>query len=304
MQISTLCCRCNGGRLITDQDSGEIVCGSCGLVSAEKPVDSRAEWRNFDFEKNDRVRTGSPSSLAYHDMGLATVIGRANRDSSGRQLPASTQATIHRLRTWDFRTQAHSSADRSMIEAFSELGRLKDKLGLSGAIVEKTAYIYRKAQEKNLVRGRSRSSIMAASIYIACRDLEASRTLRDVAQITDVKRKDVSRCYRLLVNELGIKVPFVDPMKCIVKVANKVRLSEKSKRMAMSTMAALTKKEISAGKLPMGLAATVLYVSCIRNGEGVTQREIAEASGVTEVTIRNRFKDLKGRLELQVDAPA
>jgi transcription initiation factor TFIIB len=290
---------CNGGRLITDIDSGEIVCSSCGLVSNEKPVDSRAEWRNFDFENNDRIRTGSPSSLAMHDMGLATVIGKTNRDSSGRHLPASTQATIQRLRTWDFRTQAHSSADRSLIEAFSELGRLKDKIGLSGAIIEKTAYIYRKAQEKNLVRGRSRSSIMAASIYIACRDLEASRTLRDVAQATGVKRKDVSRCYRLLVSELDIKVPFIDPMKCIVKVANKVRLSEKSKRMAINTMAALTKKEISAGKLPMGLAATVLYVSCIRNGESVTQRDIAEASGVTEVTIRNRLKDLKGRMKLE-----
>lgn len=298
MQITTLCDACNGGRLITDPDSGEIICSSCGLVSPEKPVDGRAEWRNFDFEKNDRIRTGSPASLAYHDMGLATVIGRTNRDSSGRQLPASTQATIQRLRTWDFRTQAHSSADRSLLEAFSELGRLKDKLGLSGAIIEKTAYIYRKAQERSLVKGRSRSSIMAASIYIACRDLEASRTLRDIAQATDLKRKDVSRCYRLLVNELDIKVPFVDPMKCIAKIANKAKLSEKSKRMAINTMTALTRKEISAGKLPMGLAATVLYVSCIRNGENVKQRDIAEASGVTEVTIRNRLKDLKAKLEL------
>jgi len=299
MQLSTLCCMCNNGHLITDPETGEIACSNCGLVSLEKPVDSRAEWRNFDFENNDRMRTGSPSSLAMHDMGLATVIGKTNRDSSGRHLSTLTQATIHRLRTWDFRTQAHSSADRSLIEAFSELGRLKDKLGLSGAIVEKTAYIYRKAQERNLVRGRSRSSIMAASIYIACRDLEASRTLRDVAQATDVKRKDVSRCYRLLVNELDIKVPLVDPMKCIVRVANKVKLSEKSKRMAISTMMALTQKEISAGKLPMGLAATVLYVSCIQNGETVTQRDIAEASGVTEVTIRNRLKDLKAKLELE-----
>jgi transcription initiation factor TFIIB len=290
---------CNDGRLITDPDSGEIVCSACGLVSSEKAVDSRPEWRNFDFEKNERMRTGSPASLAYHDMGLATVIGKTNLDSSGRQLPASTYTTIQRLRTWDFRTQTHSSADRALMEAFSELDRLKDKLGLSGAIIEKTAYIYRKAQERSLVRGRSRSSILAASIYIACRDLEASRTLRDIAQVTDVKRKDVSRCYRLLANELDIKVPLVDPVKCIVKIANKVKLSEKSKRLAINTMIALTRKEISAGKLPMGLAATVLYMSSIRNGENVTQRDIAEASGVTEVTIRNRLKDLKARPELE-----
>lgn len=288
---------CNGGRLITDPDSGEIVCGSCGLVSPEKAVESRAEWRNFDSEKNDRVRTGSPASLAYHDMGLATVIGKTNRDSSGNHIPASTLATIQRLRTWDFRTQAHSSADRNLMQAFSELGRLKDKLGLSGAMVEKTAYVYRKAQERKLVKGRSRSSVMAAAIYIACRELEASRTLRDIAEVTGVKRKDVSRCYRLIVNELDIKVPFVDPVKCIVKIANKTKLSEKSKRMAIDTMNALTLKEISAGKLPMGLAATVLYTSCMHNGEDITQRDIAEASGVTEVTIRNRLRDLKARLQ-------
>jgi transcription initiation factor TFIIB len=289
---------CNGGPLITDSESGETVCTSCGLVSPDRSVESRAEWRTFDSEKNDRVRTGSPASLAYHDMGLATVIGKANKDSSGRQLAASMQSSFHRLRTWDFRTQAHSPSDRNLMQAFNELGRLKDKLGLSDAIIEKTAYIYRKAQEKNLIRGRSTSSILAAAIYLACREMEASRTLRDIAQVTNVKRKDVSRSYRLLVIELDIKVPLADPIKCISKIANKAKLSEKSKRMAIETMNALTKQEISAGKLPMGLAATVLYISCLSNGENITQKDIADASGVTEVTIRNRFKDLKARLQL------
>jgi transcription initiation factor TFIIB len=179
------------------------------------------------------------------------------------------------------------------MRAFSELERLKDKLGLSDAIVQKTAYIYRKAQEKRLARGRSVSSILAAAIYIACREMGAARTLRDVTEITNVKRKVLSRSYRLLVLELDIKVPSVDPMKCIVKIANKAKLGEKTQRMAMSTMSDLINKEISAGKDPMGLAATVLYLSCLTNSETTTQRDIAEAAGVTEVTIRNRFKDLK-----------
>jgi transcription initiation factor TFIIB len=179
------------------------------------------------------------------------------------------------------------------MRAFSELERLKDKLGLSDAIVQKTAYIYRKAQEKRLARGRSVSSILAAAIYIACREMGAARTLRDVTEITNVKRKVLSRSYRLLVLELDIKVPSVDPMKCIVKIANKAKLGEKIQRMAMSTMSDLINKEISAGKDPMGLAATVLYLSCLTNSETTTQRDIAEAAGVTEVTIRNRFKDLK-----------
>jgi len=205
---------------------------------------------------------------------------------------------IQRLRVWDFRTQAHSSTDRNLIRAFNELDRVKDKLGLSDAIIEKTAYIYRKAREKQLIRGRSTSSILSAAIYIACREMSASRTLKEVIDITNIKRKVISRAYRMLVSELDIKMPLVDPMKCVAKIANKAKLSEKTTRMAMRTMSDLTKKEISAGKGPMGLAASVLYLSCLSNNEHATQRDIAEAAGVTEVTIRNRVKDLKIRLDL------
>lgn len=298
MQTSILCSVCKNDRPVTDPESGELVCSCCGLVFSDKAFESRAEWRNFDFEKNDRVRVGSPGSLALHDMGLATIIGKTNNDSSGRKLDSSVHSTIQRLRTWDFRTQAHTSADRNLIRAFNELGRVKDKLALSDAIIEKTAYIYRKAQEKQLIRGRSTSSILAAAIYIACREMGASRSLRDMVEITNVKRKVISRSYRLLITELDIRMPLVDPVKCIAKIANKAKLSEKTKRMAIVMMNDLTKKEMSAGKGPMGLAATVLYLSCLSNSEHVTQKDIAEAAGVTEVTIRNRVKDLKTGLDL------
>lgn len=294
-------CVCNSGRQVTDLESGEMACSSCGLVSLDKAVESRGEWRAFENDK-DLSRVGSPMSLAFHDMGLATVIGRANKDSAGRKLDASMNSVMGRLRTWDARTSVHSSGHRNLMHAFSELHRLKDKLGLSDAIVEKTAYIYRKAEEKRLVRGRSTSSILAAAIYIACREMGAQRTLGDVTEVTNVKRKDLTRSYRLLIRELDIKVPLADPMKCITKIANKANLSEKTRRMAMSTMNELIEKEISAGKDPMGLAATVLYLSSLTNGESTTQKDISEAAGVTEVTIRNRFNDLKEALFKQPGA--
>jgi transcription initiation factor TFIIB len=288
-----------GQQLVTDLESGEIACSKCGLVSSDRIQESLPEWRTFDSDGSNRSRVGSPSTLAYHDMGLATVIGKENRDSSGRQLEPSMNASIQRLRTWDFRSQVHSSTQRNLTHAFSELGRLKDKLGLSDAIIEKTAYVYRKAQEKQLVRGRSTSSILAAAIYAACRELGASRSLKDVAKATDIKSKAISRSYRILVLELDIKVPLVDPMKCIAKIANGAKVTEKTKRMAMNTMNDLVGKEISAGKHPMALAATVLYMSCLSNGENKTQSDIADMAGVTEVTIRNRLKDLKAKLELE-----
>jgi transcription initiation factor TFIIB len=293
MQSSIVCCTSDRGRQVTDVESGEIICDNCGRVSPDKAIESRAEWRTFDSENNSRQRVGSPSSLAFHDMGLSTIIGRVNKDSAGRNLDASMNYRMQRLRTWDARTRALAGGHRNLMQAFSELERLKDKLGLSDAIVQKTAYIYRKAQEKRLSRGRSVSSIIAAATYIACREMGAARTLRDLTEITNVTRKTLTRSYRLLVLELDIKVPSINPMKCIMKIANRAKLSEKTQRVAMSTMNDTINKEISAGKDPMGLAAAVLYLSCLTVGEATTQREIAMAAGVTEVTIRNRFKDLR-----------
>src|ERR671930_143033 len=298
MQTSTVCSMCGAGssnsQMVTDPESGEIICSNCGMVISDKIQETRQEWRTFNTQElNDRSRTGMPTSLARHDKGLATIIGRANKDASGQILDVAMRSTMERLRTWDFRTQAHTPTDRNLRQAFSELDRLKDKLALSDAIIEKTAYIYRKAQERGLVRGRTIPAVLAAAIYIACREMGISRTLKDIATISNIKHKELARTYRLLVLELDLKVPLVDPLKCIARVANKTKLSEKTKRYAMSIMNDITKNEISAGKDPMGLAASVLYMSSLNTGDTITQMDIADAAGVTEVTIRNRFKDLK-----------
>jgi len=301
MKTSIICSICNKkeGQAVTDPESGEVICSNCGMVMVEAVSENRSEWRAFKTEEaNQRSRTGTPTSLARHDMGLATIIGRTDKDASGRGLDASMRSTMERLRTWDSRIQVYSPADRNLRQAFGMLERVKDKLGLSATIIEKTAYIYRKAQERGLVRGRTIRSVMAAAIYITCREMAMSRTLNDVAFLNNIKRKELARTIRLLILELDIKIPILDPKKCVVRVANKVNLSEKTKRQAMDIMHNVTKSGISAGKDPMGLAGSVLYLSSKNSGENITQMDIAEAAGVTEVTIRNRFKDLRNRIDL------
>jgi transcription initiation factor TFIIB len=262
-------------------------------------MESGPEWRSFSKEEHDgRSRTGVPTSLAMHDMGLATIIGPTDRDATGKPLSASMRSTIERLRTWDSRSQVHEPIDRNFRQAFSELDRLKDKLAVGDAVIEKAAYIYRKALDKNLVRGRSISALIAASLYAACRDTETPRTLKDVGHSSNIKRKDIARCYRLLLRELGLRMPVVDPIKCIARIASKAGLSEKTKREATKILKTAEEIKISAGKDPMGLAAAALYVACVTNGENKTQRDVAEAAGVTEVTIRNRYKGLKISLSL------
>jgi transcription initiation factor TFIIB len=316
-----LCPNCNvnydnkndNRNIINDPESGEIICGICGLVlSIEKSQEIRPEWRNFNTEQsNNRIRTGMPTSLARHDMGLSTIIGRTDRDYTGNAIDTSIKSTIDRLRILDYRTQLHSSTDRSLKKAFSELDFLRDKLALPDSVVEKTAYIYRKAQQRGMIRGRTVSAMLAAATYIACREIGVGKTLKDMAEGSNVKPKTLSQCYRTLLTELDIKTPMLDPMRCVAKVASRMQLNEMTSRQAMGIMHNAMKSEASTGKNPMGLAAAVLYISYHNNNiknsaqrksndsdDKRTQTSFAQASGITDVTLRNTVRSLKNQLLL------
>ena len=295
VSTTSKCASCGNEKIITDIESGEIICNKCGQVISDKLLDIGPEWRTFATDESERrsTRIGLPQSLARHDMGLSTIIGRTDRDASGNRLDPAMRARMNRLATWDMRSQLHTPRDRSLNQAFFQLDVLKDKLGLSDGIIEKTAYIYRKAQSTKLTRGRTVSGVLAAAIYIACREMGAHKTLDDIAAACNIKRKELSKDFRVLHARLDLKIPPTDPMKCIAKVANKVKLSDKTKRKAAEIMGSVMREGISAGKDPMGLAASVLYLSSIENKDTVTQSDIAEAAGVTEVTVRTRAKELR-----------
>lgn len=255
------------------------------------------EWRSFDLgESNDRSRTGVPTSLARHDMGLSTVIGRTDRDASGNAIDPNMRFRMQRLKKWDSRSQRHSPSDRNLQQAFSMLAKLKERMGLPDMVIEKAAYIYRKAQERKLIRGRTIGSVLAASIYIASRQMGVLRTLDDVSAGSDVKPKDVGRSYRVLVSNMELQVPMLEPAKYVVKVANNTNISERTKRKAVAIILEAQRKGISVGKDPMGIAASVLYLAGQVLGEYKTQADIAKAAGVTEITVRNRSRELKTRL--------
>jgi len=270
-----------------------LICGRCGYVVSERLENSGPEWRSFTDDKTNKARTGDGTSLAIHDHGLATVINPINRDSVGKPLSNSMKKTLKRLRIWDSRSQVQYSLDRNFRQAFSELRSMKDKLALSDAVIEKAAYIYRKASDKKLVRGRSIPAMIGASLYAACRDTETPRTLNDITAAINIKRKDLTLCYRTLVKELGLKMPVVDSVQCIARIASKAGLSEKTKRYAVKILKKAEQNGISAGKDPMGLAASALYISSLRIGVNCSQRIVAQAAGVTEVTVRNRCHGLK-----------
>ncbi|MCH7966311.1 MAG: transcription initiation factor IIB [Thaumarchaeota archaeon] len=292
------CPSCGNKKILTDQNTGELFCGKCGLVMTDKIADTGAEWRSFANDDSNRTRVGAGTSLAMHDMGLSTVIGAANKDATGKPLSASVKSSIERLRTWDSRSQAHSSADRNLRQALNEMDKLKDKLALTSAVIEKAAYIYRKAMEKKLVRGRSIQGLVAACLYASCRNTETPRTLNDIANGINIKRKDVARCYRLIYRELELKMPVVDPVKGVSRIASIAELGEKTKRKAITILDEAKRTGLTAGKDPMGIAAAALYLACISTGETKSQKQISIASGVTEVTIRNRCAGLRKMLNV------
>ena len=285
--------------VITDAESGETICTNCGMVmSNDKSLQhTTPEWRAFDANQmRDRSRVGMPMTLTRHDKGLSTVIGRPDKDASGQGLDSSTRSMMQRLRMWDYRIQVSTPTDRNLKNAFQKLDRLKGKLGLPDNVIEKAAYIYRKVQQQGMVKGRTIAATLAASIYVASREAGVPRTLTEIASLSNISHKELSRVYRLIVLNLDLKVPMVDPVKCIAKIANKMEISEKIKRHAMSYMHNVITSGIAAGKDPMGLAGAVLYLSCMQGDEHRTQLDVAAASGVTEVTLRNRCKELNTKI--------
>jgi len=285
------CSRCGKKALITDTETGEIFCGGCGFVLSERIENPGPERRSFADDRVSRERTGVGTSLAIHDKGLSTIINPTNKDATGKPLSNAMKNTLKRLRTWDSRSQ-NEPIDRNFRQAFNELYRLKDKLAISDSVVEKAAYIYRKALEKKLVRGRSISGMIGSALYAACREAGTPRTLKDIADATNVKKGDLAACYRLLVKELDLKMPVVDSVQNVARIASKIGLSEKTKRYAIEILRKAEETKISAGKNPMALAATALYISSRKLGMNHTQRDLAEAANITEVTIRNRYKGL------------
>jgi transcription initiation factor TFIIB len=285
--------------VVTDPETGELIRKDTGEVVSDNILSREKEWRSFDIEEGEnRARTGTPTSLAFHDMGLSTVIGKEATDASGNVIDTGTRMRMSRLRTWDNRSQVHSSTDRSLQKAFFILSRLKDRLGLPNHVTEKAAYMYRKAQERGLIRGDTIDSVLAASIYVALRQSGVPRTLDEISEISNVKLKHAARSYRRIITELDIKAPMIDPSKYIMKIANKLGFNEKIKRKALELMGQAQKKNIHVGKDPMSMATSILYLVNIAEGHNKTQSEIAQAAGITEVTVRNRSKELRQKLGL------
>jgi transcription initiation factor TFIIB len=279
--------------LVTDRETGEIMCSTCGEVISDKISDMSLDAVFHSGEGYmSKSRTGRKSTLAFNDMGLSTLIEQSDKDSTGKSLSVDNRRTFYRLRQWDRNSKAKPGY-RNMQKAFTILEGLKGKLALPNSTVEKTAYIYRKALAKKICSGRSVPIIITAALYAACRLTNTPRTIQDVSNASNLRRASVHRIYRVLVQELNLTLDSYNPVSFIGRIATRIGASEKTKRDAIKLLTEAEKQMITSGKNPMAVAATVVYVAAIKNGEMVTQTKMAKVSEVSSVTIRNIRQTLK-----------
>ena len=301
------CPECGSTRIFRDYESGEDVCTNCGLVIEELMLDSDPEWRSFTAEEREhRSRIGMPAQLSINNKGLSTTITSIEYDAFGRRVSPSTRLQMRRLRRWQIRSRVHASKERNLAQAMAELDRLCDQLQIPQFIKESAAVIYRKALERNLIRGRSIAAFAAGALYAACRIGNVPRNLREVVEACVGWREDrvcskgVMRCYRLIVKELGLNMPVPDAVSRVSKIAETLGISGEIQGRAVQMLRLAREKRESFGKEPVGLAAAALYIACQAAGEDVTQKQIADVAGVTEVTVRNRCKSLMRCLGMEV----
>lgn len=290
---SQLCPECGSDQVVEDEEQGEVVCRACGLIINHMVVSDEREWRGFAADpRNGRARAGPPASYAISDKRLSTTITLDARDGEGRTLSSFEQQRARKLEKWQRRMRHGTSESQNLYHASIELDRIADALRISNSIKEQAALIYRRALKERLVRGRSIVDVVAASVYAACRTSGAFRSLNEVARAANTKKKGLARVYRFLLRTLEIKMPPDDPARLIPKIANKVGVTTQVERRSLEILARVKAAGLAAGRSPKSIAAAVLYIACVREKVKISQSDIARAADVTEVTIRNRYREI------------
>jgi transcription initiation factor TFIIB len=282
-----------GGRLSHDTEHGETVCADCGLVVEDDAIDRGPEWRAFESGERDRKsRVGAPTSEMMHDKGLSTDIDWQDRDGYGRALSASQRRRMQRLRTWNERFRTKNAKERNLKQALGEIDRMASALGLPESVREVASVIYQRALEEDLLPGRSIEGVATAALYAAARQSGVPRSLDEVTAVSRVDRMEVTRTYRYVVRELGLEVRPADPEDYLPRFVSRLGLSEAVERRARDLLASSRGSAVHSGKSPVGLAAAAVYAGALLANERVTQTQVGEVANVSEVTIRNRYKEL------------
>ncbi|MGG6460234.1 MAG: transcription initiation factor IIB [Candidatus Eiseniibacteriota bacterium] len=283
--------KCEEHHLILDAGAGEVFCSHCGIV-----IEDKMEVAQNQISRSSAVPGKSEiSHMSSYDIRPSTIIGRTDVDAKGKRILSISQTAVHRLRTWDIRIRANDAKHRNLRRALLLLTTLGDKFSLPEAVIQSSLSTYKKAVAAQLVSGRSIDAILVAAVYIAVRKTDSSISLKEISEISNIRLKTVSKAVRLVLSELEISIPREDTNRYVAKIGNICGISQKTKREAINLMSSINQSDYRIGKKPVSLAASALLAASIRTGEHISQKDIAEATGITAVTLRTRLRDLRQR---------
>jgi len=296
------CPECGGKNIIIDHTRGDTICADCGLViNDDLLIDEGPEWRAFTHdEERERSRVGSPTTYLLPDKGLSTSIGKTNRDIFGHPIRPKNRAQIYRLRKLQIRTIVYDSVAKNLSKALPEISRVASQLRISRNVQKTAAMIYRKALRKKLVRGRKIETMATAALYLACRLRKIPRALDDFEEAA-LDKKSLRYYVRLMLRNLNLQFPRPKTKDFIPGLANQLSISVETQKRAIEIIEVIEELGIVGGKSPIGLAAAALYIASILTGARRTQKEIAKAANITEVTIRNRYQEIVRKLKIKID---
>jgi len=287
-----VCPEC-GGNVATDTEHGETVCKDCGLVIEEDSIDRGPEWRAFDSAERDRKsRVGAPTTNMMHDKGLSTNIGWQNKDAYGRSLSSEQRQKMQRLRTWNERFRTRDSKERNLKQALGEIDRMASALGLPQNVRETASVIYRRALGDDLLPGRSIEGVATAALYASARMAGSPRSLDEMSVVSRVDKMELTRTYRYIVRELNLEVQPADPEQYLPRFVSDLELTDETERRARELIERARRAGLLSGKSPVGLAAAAVYAAALLTNDKVTQSEVSDVANISEVTIRNRYKEL------------
>jgi len=294
--------------LIDDVQNGEIICSGCGVVVADQMADHGPESKGSSLEEKMKLaRATGQTTYSQHDLGITTEISMSTKDFSGKSINTEIANQMHNLRKWQQRVRVSSPRERRLANVLAKIGEACNSLSLTKNVLETASMIYRNLDDKMDVKGKSVASISAATIYMACKQCDVVRSLDEICQglcaqkEVKAKVKLAARYYRTMVMEMGsFTAPIITIDKYISKFANLSKTDVRVERLALEIAEKTKDNNIADGKAPNGIAAAYLYVASILLGQNVLQRDVSSIAGVTEVTIRNRCKEILTSYQLKV----
>jgi len=305
IEYTTLCPECESKHLTRDYERAEVICEKCGLVVDDGIIDQTPEWNAYSYEEENKMsRTGAPMNYTRHDKGLSTEIGSGNVDFYGKKISYKNRVAIHRMRKWQYRTRTRNTAERNMLHAFKKINQMTSRMELPKSVKENAAMIYRKVAERNFTRGRNTEGIIAASIYASCRQCKVPRTLDEISAFTNLDsskaRRKVSKSFRFLTRTLNLRIIPPSPEEYMARYGDDLNLDSDVQAQTVELLSLSKQAGFTVGKNPLCMVAAAIYLSSRMCGKRMNQHEIGEVIGITEVSIRNRYKEMVEKLNIKL----